>query len=241
VTKAAALIFSLCALGAMNSHALAASNCNAQVRQQWNASSKHKFTLEAISNGPDCNRAVVLLVARDAKGEVQWTLIRRASYVAMFSPEATKNGKDMPGALKRWLATGSQSNLKTMDKLPDWKKGADGPAENPPAEFPFTVSDELDRDTYLAWRKAKLPLLCFVQGMESELCITSTDQGLVTEVGIQSFPGMTRSHGFCISGNRLCKTFNMPILPCASMLPPCRLAKCHPHQSRRNQSSSPRG
>jgi hypothetical protein len=176
VTKAAALIFSLCALDAMNFHALAASNCNAQVRQQWNASSKHKFTLEAISNGPDCNRAVVLLVARDAKGEVQWTLIRRASYVAMFSPEATKNGKDMPGALKRWLATGSQSNLKTMDKLPDWKKGADGPAENPPAEFPFTVSDEL-------------PLLCFVQGMESELCITSTDQGLVTEVGIQSFPG----------------------------------------------------
>jgi hypothetical protein len=189
VTKATTLIFILCALGPMNSHALAASNCNARVSQPWNANAKHKFTLEAISNGPDCNRAVVLLVARDAKGEVQWTLVRRASYVAMFSPEATKNGKDMPGALKQWLITGLQSDLKTMEKLPDWKKGADGPAEDPPAEFPFTVSAELDRDTYLAWRKAKFPLLCFVQGMESELCITSTDQGLVTEVGIQSFPG----------------------------------------------------
>jgi hypothetical protein len=187
--KTSCLLLAISALALTSLPSFASGRCDARVSQVWNADATHKFTLEAVSSGPNCAKAVVVLVVRDIKGEVQWTMVRLAKYVATFGSEQTRNGKDMPAALTDWLDIGLQSKQKTMAELPDWKKAADGPADDPPSEFPFTVSDELNRETYLAWRKAKLPFLCFVQGMESLICITVTDQGNVAEVGIQSFPG----------------------------------------------------
>lgn len=182
------LLVAMIVMFAPQSISHAANRCNDRASLPWKAGNQ-TLTLEAISNGPECGKAIVVLVVRNANGEPLWTFVSRAADVAMFAPDHTANGKNMTGALKKWLAVGLNSNRKDMGTLPDWKQGADGPAEDPPSEFSFTVSANLDHKTYVGWRKAKRPLFCFVQGMESENCITVSPEGTIVDVGIQSFPG----------------------------------------------------
>jgi hypothetical protein len=145
------------------------------------------FSLEALADGPDCERAVVLFVMRDRKGEIAYTMAGEAMHNAVFQAEQMKTGRDVAAALRTWISPGN--GRRTMADLPDWKKGDDGPATDPPAEFPFMVSDSLDRETYLAMRRAKSPMFCLTQGMESLRCLAVGQNGGVIDIGIQRFPG----------------------------------------------------
>jgi hypothetical protein len=145
------------------------------------------FTLEALADGPDCDRAVVLFVMRNKKGDIAYTMSGEAAHNASFQPDQTKNGKDIAIALKAWIS--AENGRRTMADLPDWKKGDSNPDTTPPAEFPFMIGDELDRDRYLAMRRAKSPMFCLTQGMESLRCLAVGNDGSVVDIGVQRFPG----------------------------------------------------
>jgi hypothetical protein len=171
---------------------MAFADCSATVSRKWNISKKTNFLVEASSLGPDCKRAVVVIVVRDGEGEAKYSLSMAAKDNAVFSNLADTRVtgiNDMRTSLATWLDAGLSSNKNRLSKFLEWKAGTDGPAETPPAEFPFTVSSEISRATYEAWRKQNVPVYCFVQGMESMRCVVLTKEGTINEVGIQSFPG----------------------------------------------------
>jgi hypothetical protein len=88
--------------------------------------------------------------------------------------------------LRSWIAP--DKRLSSSANLPDWPQSANDGTLPPNAEFPFRVAEGLDRETYLKTRKTKLPLLCFVTGMESQTCLV-LEGDTVTVMGTQSFPG----------------------------------------------------
>ena len=167
-------------------------DCNASVSKKWNVGRSLPYSVEASSVGPDCKRAVALLVVRDSKGEVKYSLSMASQDNAVFGNLAdapVADIKNMRVALGDWLDTGLSSKKNRLSKFLEWKAGTDGPTESPPAEFPFTVSSDVSQETYEGWRKQNVPVFCFVQGMESMRCVVLTKDGSVTEVGMQSFPG----------------------------------------------------
>jgi hypothetical protein len=167
-------------------------DCNTSVSKKWNVGRSLPYAVDASSLGPDCKRAVALLVVRDGKGEVKYSFSAAAKDIGTFGNLAeapVTDAKKMRAALTEWIDTGLSSKINHLSQYPEWKDGAEGPAETPPAEFPFTASSDLTRDTYENWRKQNLPVFCFVQGIESERCLVLAKDGSVSEVGIQSFPG----------------------------------------------------
>jgi hypothetical protein len=184
---AALVLVSLMAQGQM-----AFADCNATVSKKWNVGRSLPYSVEASSLGPDCKRAVALFVVRDSNGEVKYSLSMTSKDNAVFGSLAdapVADIKKMRVALGDWLDGGLTSKKNRLSKFLEWKAGTDGPTENPPAEFPFTVSSDLSRETYETWRKQNLPVFCFVQGMESMRCVVLTKEGSISEIGIQSFPG----------------------------------------------------
>ena len=92
----------------------------------------------------------------------------------------------MTKQLADWIA--ADDRLTDSSALPDWPEKVTDGVLPPAAEFPFRVEEGQDRESYLALRKAKLPILCFVAGMESQRCIL-LEKGGVVEIGTHSFPG----------------------------------------------------
>lgn len=170
-----------------SSHAWAA--CTMTVSKAWKNAG---LTIDASTVGQDCARAAALLLVRDGKGHIKYSFSSAAEYIGTFGNLAdapVTDNKKMLKALNEWVEAGLSSKINRLSHYTEWKAGADGPIENPPSEFPFTVNSDVDRNTYEDWRKQNLPVFCFVQGIESERCIVVTKQGEVSEVGIQSFPG----------------------------------------------------
>jgi hypothetical protein len=185
-------ILCLFALSIIAQTHVALADCHASVSRKWNISSKTRLTIDAAALGSDCKRTVVVIVVRDSKDQVKYTLSMAAEDNAIFSSlvdAPVTNTMNMRAALGEWIDAGLSSKKNRLSQYLEWKAGAEGPAENPPAEFPFTVNSDVSRETYEKWRKQNLPVFCFVQGMESIRCLVLTTEGTISEVGIQSFPG----------------------------------------------------
>jgi len=161
----------------------APAGCNVRARVPWLIVSGRALVAEAMSDGPSCVNAVVTLVVRNAAGQPIWTDSRIGSQVMIFA--GVSNARDMARNLKDWLDQ-RRSALPRTDALPDWPMGAPSPTAG---EFPFYPDGDVGRETYVKLRNAKLPLFCYVQGMESMACVALTGDGRMTKVGVQSFPG----------------------------------------------------
>lgn len=159
----------------------AAAGCVADAAKTWKPDATHAIEVEAHAFGPTCPAAVTILVMRDGKGEPLFTWSSPAK--DNFDVMEAKTPAEMKKSLTTWIAD-EDSNMATSDKLGDWPAGASAPT----GEFPFMPAEGIDRDAYLALRKAALPLFCFTQGHESMQCLAFKDGG-VEEIGLQTFPG----------------------------------------------------
>jgi hypothetical protein len=158
--------------------------CNTQATHEWVIDTQRKLSVEAIAEAPRCPKAVVLLVIRNEKGDPLWIEASKAKDVFTFA-EAKPNGPlTMTAALQKWIA--KDARLLQADILPAWKKVADAPEK---AKNPFYVDEGLSRADYLAMREAKLPMLCFVAGMESQTCLVLTKDGSLQKIGSWPFAG----------------------------------------------------
>lgn len=158
----------------------AASGCAASAELAWPA----ELTASAVTTGPSCDKAAVLLVVRSADQDP--LLVWSAPTSDVFSLYDRTDAAAMTAGLKEWIDQ-SSNNMPSSSALPEWKTGAEAPGD-PASEFPFHVAEWLDRETYEALRGEDLVTVMFPQGRESAVVYVYRDLQL-DEVGIQQFPG----------------------------------------------------
>ncbi len=149
----------------------AGSSCSTSATRPWVGGT----TIEAFAQGPSCAKAVVTLVIRNKAGSPLFVQAHDTAFLMNFTQEPAANAKALAVTLKDWISGGGF--MTSADKLM-----VDG-------EFPFTVDEGVDAATFAKYRKAKLPLFCYIQGMESGNCVVLDKDGMVVDVGVQSFPG----------------------------------------------------
>ena len=177
---AGALILALQAPPVPTAHA--AADCSASAWRSWQPVAGRHYRAEAFSSGPTCALAVVTLVVRAPDGHALWTDAAPAEHLMTFGEVKTR--AQMVRALGEWV---SQAHMfRTTAELPAWKKGDDAPTSG---EFPFYPEAGVDREYYEQTRAERLPVFCYVQGMESMSCVALSKDGQMTKVGVQTFPG----------------------------------------------------
>ncbi len=169
------------ALAAMAGATASAKDCAGIAGTDWPA--MKGYTIGAIAGGPDCQKAVALIVIRDADGNAVYHESYVAEYVMVLA--GAQNSDELTKALQDWISTSDQQ-FKTTADLPEWKKGEDQPMLG---DFAFYPEEGMDRDTYEKIRAAKTPVFSYVQGMESVAVITVDPEAGVVTIGAQSFPG----------------------------------------------------
>jgi hypothetical protein len=181
------LFFFVC-LFACTMPSVAEATCNASAHVPWRSSGRLGYQIEAYAAGSSCQSAVVVLAVID-RGKPIWVTSRIADQVAMFSGSLLAKDTPMKEALTEWLETGFKVSPANTGTLPDWPQGASEPKRPDGEEFGFFIAPDVSRESYLEWREKKLPMFCFVQGMESESCIIVGDFGGIYEIGGMTFPG----------------------------------------------------
>ena len=169
------------ALAAMAGATASAKDCAGIAGTGWPA--MKGYTIGAIAGGPDCQKAVALIVVRDADGNAVYHESYIAEYVMTLAGAQTSS--ELTKALQEWIDA-SDPQFKTTADLPEWKTGEDQPMLG---EFAFYPEEGMDRDSYEKLRAAKTPVFSYVQGMESVAVITVDPEAGVIKIGAQSFPG----------------------------------------------------
>ncbi|MFT3811533.1 MAG: hypothetical protein QM698_16595 [Micropepsaceae bacterium] len=175
------IIAAAAAFAALAVSAASAKDCSGIAGTNWPAIKG--YSIGAIAGGPDCQKAVALIVIRDADGNPVYHESYVAEYVMVLA--GAQNSDELTKALKDWISTSDQQ-FKTTADLPEWKAGEDQPMLG---EFAFYPEEGMDRDTYEKIRAAKTPAFSYVQGMESIAVITVDPEAGVVAIGAQSFPG----------------------------------------------------
>lgn len=157
--------------------------CQARATAAWATDADPNASIEAITTGPDCARAIATLIIRNGSGEPLYSETYQPSQVMTLAQADTPAA--MQTALHEWIDPANNSTMQTSSALPDWPANADGPQNG---EFPFYPEDGMTRESYNAVRDANVPLYCYVQGMESMACLALRD-GALESVGLQTFPG----------------------------------------------------
>ncbi|MFO1032579.1 MAG: hypothetical protein U1E15_00200 [Hyphomicrobiales bacterium] len=181
------LFLSLSLLGLSAGQAAAA--CTASATVPWTASGKQGLKLTASAVGASCASPVVVLSVLDAAGKPVWTTARIGENVALFADASARTPKALPGALKEWLTTGLSTSPKSSGDLPPWRAGQENPLQKKGEEFGYFAGSDMSESYYEEQRKAKLPVFCFVQGLESESCIMAGPNASILEFGGRTFPG----------------------------------------------------
>lgn len=156
--------------------------CDARAATPWTAGDA-QYSVEAVSAGPDCARAVATIVVRDSSGAPLYAEAHLAQHIMALAPAT--DAASMEVALREWTDATNNTTMITTSALPDWPANATAPANG---EFPFYPDTDVDRAAYLDLRQASVPLLCYVQGMESLTCLALRN-GQLENVGVQTFPG----------------------------------------------------
>jgi hypothetical protein len=165
---------------AANAPPAAEAACTAAAEEDWTVSTDASLTIRATAWGPTCKQAVIALAIWGKDGPPIYSFISSMGDIEGF--DEVEDAAALKTALSLWA--GGQTD--TTEGLPDWKEG--DPSPSPSDEFAFYPEEGMDRATYTAIRAAKHPMLCFVQGQESQQCVYLQDGG-VQPVGVQTFPG----------------------------------------------------
>lgn len=168
---------------AEDEHGALSEGCDARGVATWNTPADANASVEAITTGPDCARAVATLIIRNGSGAPIYSETHIPSQVMTLAQASTPAA--MQTALQEWVDPASNTTMQTSSALPEWPANADSPQNG---EFPFYPVEGMTREAYNQIRDANVPLYCYVQGMESLNCLAMSN-GELESVGVQSFPG----------------------------------------------------
>lgn len=154
----------------------AVNGCRAAASGAWDS-----MRVDAVANGADCASAQATITIRSGD-ETLWSETYPVNQVMVLA--GADSVDDMQRRLSEWVNPPGAARDSAGD-LPVWEAGADNPVSG---EFPFYVEAGVDRARYQALRDRDAPIFCYVQGMESEACLT-LENGRVAKIGVQTFPG----------------------------------------------------
>lgn len=162
---------------------VATNGCAARVERPWGA---RGYRVKAWTSGDTCEAAVVTLAAYGSDGMPIYGWAGATQFLFLLNDKMTP--EEMQAGLDEWIGP---SNLPPdlTGALPAWEDTDGQPKQ---AEFPFMPN--MEKDAYEALRKENLNMLCYPQGIESQLCLAlhpSVDgaPAMVEEIGLQRFPG----------------------------------------------------
>ncbi len=176
------LIYLSYAIVLMNSSAFA--DCVFSASRAW----AKGIAITATTSGKNCTDGEVELQIANGSTKPQYDIAFKMKDLLTFQ-DAKKDDAVKQG-LADWIA--QMPNFKTAEKLPAWPMGLSNTGDlrlPKDAEFAFTPTQKMTRNTYEALRKAKAPYFCFVAGMEHQHCLGLSRAGKVIEIGDQAFPG----------------------------------------------------
>jgi hypothetical protein len=156
----------------------AAEDCTQSVEAVW----LDTYSVEASAQG-DCSTADVSLAVFNQQGGVEYQASFDPNELFGFYDVATL--PDMQAALLDWIS--NYADISSAAKLPVWPEGAEGPEAG---EFPFYAEEGVTREIYERARREDRPMVCFIQGTESLLCLLKNPKtGALESIGVQTFPG----------------------------------------------------
>lgn len=165
--------------------------CAATTERLWGPigpSDHPSYRVKAWTSGPGCDAAVVTLAiyARDGYPIYAWA----GATQFLFLLNDAKDPGAMQTALNEWIGPDNLPPEMT-GTLPPWEETEGQPKR---AEFPFMPKEGMDQATYDDLRKQNLHMLCYPQGMESQLCLAlhqsdGNAPASIEEIGLQLFPG----------------------------------------------------
>ena len=177
-TRGGLMLAVVCGLSLATSTLAMAEDCQVSLDQPW----QKDLVASAYVSGT-CDAATIDLVVHNGVDEVVWS----TSYVSsqLFGFDEAVDADSMRMALGDWL--GDYADSSSSATLPEWPQGADMPEAG---EFPFYVDEGVTQQLYEELRAADYPMICYIQGRESTLClIKQPGVNALISVGAQSFPG----------------------------------------------------
>lgn len=169
--------------------AASTAGCATTVERPWGPvgpSDGPSYRVKAWTAGSTCETAVVTLAVYARDGYPIYAWAGATQYLFMLND--AKTPEDMQTGLNEWIGPDNVPPDLT-GALPPWEQ-TEGQAQQ--AEFPFMPN--MEKDAYEDIRKQNLNMLCYPQGMESQLCL-ALHQGadgapaMIEELGLQRFPG----------------------------------------------------
>src|SRR5262249_51896799 len=118
--------------------------------------------IEAFTDGPDCDDAVVTLVMRARDGSVAWV-----DAVSAYPTMSARGPREMRTQLHDWI-TQTASAFPTTAALPPWTEGAERPMFG---DAEFSPMPWFDRANYERLRADAAPTYCYRQGDEALACV----------------------------------------------------------------------
>ena len=143
------------------------------------------YRVKAWTSGATCETAVVTVAiyARDGYPIYAWA----GATQYLFLLNDAKDAGAMQTGLNEWIGPDNLPPDLT-GTLPPWEETEGQPKR---AEFPFMPN--MEKDAYEDLRKQNLHMLCYPQGMESQLCLALHQMDgappMIEEIGLQLFPG----------------------------------------------------
>jgi hypothetical protein len=157
---AAALVAALA-----GSASAAGTDCNVNVEEPWTQAGAG-WRVQAMTNGPSCGRAIVVLVIRDEQDVPLWTDTMTTMNLELLGLADTP--RDMKNALSTWIGQGG-SDLKTASSLPEWPEGEPSPVNT--GAIVIEAEPSLDQIDWEALRKQDTPLYCYDTGIARSTCV----------------------------------------------------------------------
>jgi hypothetical protein len=155
-----------------------AEDCDMTVGAVW----LQEFTVSAQTEG-ECGLNDVNLTIFNGAEEMIWSASYQPDDLFGFWEEDTPEA--METALSDWIV--AHVDVTSTATLPAWSQADNGPEYR---EFPFYLAEDVDRNFYELARELDLPMVCYVQGQESTLCLFQVPgESQLEPIGYQSFPG----------------------------------------------------
>jgi hypothetical protein len=153
-------------------------NCPARAASTWQG-----FAIEAASSGETCAQARATLTIRNIDGAVGYEEAFEAQHVMTLA--GAESTADMERRLREWI-TPAGAAMDSAGDLPAWEANAERPGGG--EDSAFYPAEGKDRAAYEALRRGDAPMICFIQGMESQACWLG-ENGVISKIGVQRFPG----------------------------------------------------
>ena len=136
------------------------------------------YLVEAVADGPTCQKAVIVHVVRRPDGTPVWSDVVLAEW--RFPDDAPRDGATMEKALAQMLVEGLRS-IAGSEQLPEWKQGEEGALRR--GDIVWYAETGVERAAWNALRVAKRPVFTYLQGTESIGVLVLAPDGSVTKAG----------------------------------------------------------